>query len=90
MAAAGNFQAIDYALAESDAFCACVNAVISTLMERARTETLDVFLAAVARASRDRLLAKLTELAPQWARAELPKRVAATEEMVASWAEEAA
>jgi hypothetical protein len=84
--AAGDWPAYDYALAESSVFNASLNGnVMALLMTPAGANT------GLAEMIRERLFEVLAEhVAPFWALAELPKRVAATEEMVAAWAEEAA
>ena len=89
MADIGDFRAIDYALAEAEGLAVSICAIISNIMEKARPQTSDRLLACFARVVRDELLAHFNEVAPLWAAAELPKRVAATQEMLAEWAEEA-
>lgn len=92
LAAAGDFKALDYALAESDEFCISVHTTITGLMRAAGPESSrdpassDTVLSIWAQGVRADLLAVLTEhVAPAWALAEYPKRVEATAEMVAEW-----
>lgn len=59
--------------------------------DRALLDDLEAEFAGLAAAGNPSALAYAIEVAtPLWALAELPKRVAATEEMVAEWAAEAA
>lgn len=82
----GDWPAYDYAMAESAVFECTVNGnVMAILMTPAEANL------GLAEIIRERLFEVLAEhVAPLWAAREISKRVAATEEMVAGWAEEAA
>lgn len=86
LAEKGDRKAVRYAMEESVVFeCAVVGNVMALLNSSPPSRHL---LGELIRKDLIKTLAKYA--APLWAAAELPKRVEATEQMVAEWQEEAA
>ena len=84
--AKGDGPAFDYAMDEYRPFRCTVNGNVMAILQTPAGAN-----ALLAECIRQRLFEVLAEhVAPLWALAELPKRVAATDEMLAEWAAEPA
>lgn len=89
LAAAGDFKAIDYALAECDDVSHWAQTTIMRILVLAAPGETNDALAAWATVARQQLLGVLVQhVAPLWAASECSKRVVATQEMVAEWRDE--
>lgn len=80
-----SIKVLDYAMAESVVFEACLIGNVAALLQMPKEDHT------IGGRIRDRLLEVLAEhVAPLWAAREHEKRVAATQDMLAEWREEAA
>lgn len=80
-------RAIEYAQAESEEVNLSIGTTVRALLRPLNPSTAAVQWEA---ARRDLFKVLAEHVAPQWARDQYPKRVEATEQMLAEWQEEAA